>query len=264
VSVDLGAVLAEERSKVGFVEGPSNTNPWGPEQGISNAAYCDSFASMVPYHNGYRWWPESQFGEKGCAYCPSHVNVGAAHGEVRYDHASRGDPCDILAGDLLFYDWNDNGVADHVETAAEDIGTAPNIHAYGANTGSPEGVHETWRTRRYLLCRLRPTHYRDGAAPAPTPAPAPAPPPPPPPIPRPPAPSAPPWPGTYLRNPTRGHGTAQWQQQMKNRGWNIVVDDSYGPASATICRQFQSEKHLEVDGVVGPKTWAAAWTAPVT
>jgi hypothetical protein len=261
MSVDLGAVLAEERSQVGFVEGPGNANPWGTEQGISNAAYCDSFASMCPYHHGYRWWPESQFGEKGCAYCPSHIAVGQAHGEVRYDHASRGDPADILAGDLLFYDWNNNGVADHVETAAENVGTAPNTHNYGANTGSPEGVHETWRNRTYLLCRLRPTHYRDGAQPGPTPGPAPAPPPPPPP---PPAPSAPPWPGTYLRNPTRGHGTAQWQQRMRDRGWNIAVDDSYGPASAGICTQFQREKGLEVDGVVGPRTWAAAWTAPVT
>jgi hypothetical protein len=55
-----------------------------------------------------------------------------------------------------------------------------------------------------------------------------------------------------------------WQQQMKNRGWNIGVDQNFGPQSETVCRQFQAEKHLAVDGLVGPQTWATSWTAPVT
>lgn len=55
-----------------------------------------------------------------------------------------------------------------------------------------------------------------------------------------------------------------WQQQMKARGWNLAVDGDYGPASAQVCRSFQGEKGLGVDGKVGPKTWAAAWTAGVT
>jgi len=38
----------------------------------------------------------------------------------------------------------------------------------------------------------------------------------------------------------------------------------YGAASARICRQFQKEKGLRVDGVVGPITWRSAWTAPIT
>jgi hypothetical protein len=76
--------------------------------------------------------------------------------------------------------------------------------------------------------------------------------------------TAPAFPGTYLQNYTSGGGTAQWQQQMANRGWSIDVDDEYGPASEQVCIQFQSEKGLDVDGIVGPITWAAAWTAPIT
>lgn len=86
----------------------------------------------------------------------------------------------------------------------------------------------------------------------------------PPPTPAPPAGNAPPWPGVYLRDFTAGGGTATWQRQMATRGWAIAVDDQYGPASANVCRQFQAEKRLAVDGVVGPDTWAAAWTAPIT
>lgn len=55
-----------------------------------------------------------------------------------------------------------------------------------------------------------------------------------------------------------------WQAQMRNRGWTIDVDQQYGPGSEQVCRQFQSEKGLGVDGMVGPQTWAASWTAPVT
>lgn len=55
-----------------------------------------------------------------------------------------------------------------------------------------------------------------------------------------------------------------WQQQMRNRGWGISVDGDYGDQSYDICRQFQAEKGLGVDGLVGPNTWAATWNAPVT
>lgn len=55
-----------------------------------------------------------------------------------------------------------------------------------------------------------------------------------------------------------------WQQQMANRGWSIGVDGKYGDQSFSICEQFQTEKGLAVDGLVGPQTWKATWEAPVT
>lgn len=59
-------------------------------------------------------------------------------------------------------------------------------------------------------------------------------------------------------------GLATWQQRMKDRGWSIGVDGYYGPETAGVCRAFQSEKGLGIDGLIGPHTWAAAWTEPVT
>jgi len=60
------------------------------------------------------------------------------------------------------------------------------------------------------------------------------------------------------------HAVKPWQQQMKSRGWTIGVDGIYGSQSAGVCRSFQQEKGLGVDGKVGPKTWSATWEAPVT
>lgn len=58
----------------------------------------------------------------------------------------------------------------------------------------------------------------------------------------------------------------QWQNKMLARGWSGIgaADGMFGPNSEKVCRQFQSEKQLAVDGKVGPNTWAASWTAPIT
>ncbi|MFE2346138.1 peptidoglycan recognition protein family protein [Kitasatospora cineracea] len=76
---------------------------------------------------------------------------------------------------------------------------------------------------------------------------------------------APAWPGRYLRNGSSGSDVRTWQQRMAQRGWVISVDGAFGPQSERVARAFQAEKRLQpVDGVVGPVTWAAAWSAPVT
>lgn len=84
--------------------------------------------------------------------------------------------------------------------------------------------------------------------------------------PKPPSSTAPAWPGVYLRTPpiTRHASVRTWQNRMRARGWVITVDGAYGPASQRVCRQFQQEKRLSIDGIVGPATWRAAWEAPVT
>lgn len=58
---------------------------------------------------------------------------------------------------------------------------------------------------------------------------------------------------------------ATWQAQMAARGWAIgAADGMYGSKSDGVCRAFQGEKGLNVDGKVGSVTWAASWTSPVT
>lgn len=84
--------------------------------------------------------------------------------------------------------------------------------------------------------------------------------------------SAPPFPGVplVLRTPyMTGSEVRTWQERMKQRGWSIAVDGSYGPQSQAVCKAFQADSTahgwpLAQDGIVGPKTWAAAWLRPVS
>jgi peptidoglycan hydrolase-like protein with peptidoglycan-binding domain len=61
-----------------------------------------------------------------------------------------------------------------------------------------------------------------------------------------------------------GHGLATWQQQMRNRGWAIAADGKYGPITAKTAHDFQAEKGLHVDSLIGRQTWDAAWRTKIT
>jgi hypothetical protein len=75
--------------------------------------------------------------------------------------------------------------------------------------------------------------------------------------------SVPPFPGMMRRGST-GAGVRALQTRLVQRGWNLSVDGSFGPVTDRVVRGFQADKSLEVDGIVGPITWATLWTAPIT
>lgn len=54
-----------------------------------------------------------------------------------------------------------------------------------------------------------------------------------------------------------------WQQRMRDRGWTITPDGLYGPDTKRVATGFQKEKGLQVDGLIGVRTWDAAWTEPI-
>ena len=56
----------------------------------------------------------------------------------------------------------------------------------------------------------------------------------------------------------------RWGEQMRKRGWPINPDGLYGDQHGDIAYRFQLEKGLVPDRLIGPATWAAAWTAPIT
>jgi peptidoglycan hydrolase-like protein with peptidoglycan-binding domain len=323
-AVDVLADIAWSEGQVGFVEGPNNQNPYGPWQGISNAAYCCSFVNMgTVQYGGFRWPDNCQFGYKGQAYCPfleaDAKRLGIWH--------PKGDGYQPQPGDDRLYDWTGWGGADHVEKFwGYENGLPWNI---GANTGSPNGVHYTQRDETYLRGTVA-LSALSGAAPSPSG----------PrelqlgfvgddvlwlqsrllelgydvpggadgefgsgtwqavlnfqhdwvpdedhgivglvtrealshdehradmhPIPEPPLAAYPPWPGVYLRRGMVEPSVKTFQLQLIHRGWLVVADGWFGSETQKVVRAFQTNKLLEVDGIVGPETWNAMWLEPIT
>lgn len=73
-----------------------------------------------------------------------------------------------------------------------------------------------------------------------------------------------PWPGVYIARGAKGDIVKTVQARFAARGWSIGVDGDFGPQTDRVVRQFQAEKGLGADGIIGPKTWNALWNAPIT
>jgi peptidoglycan hydrolase-like protein with peptidoglycan-binding domain len=81
-----------------------------------------------------------------------------------------------------------------------------------------------------------------------------------------PTPTWPPYPG-YLLVYSPGKvdtNLAVWQRRMLERTWTINTDGMFSALTLSVVKAFQREKGLEVDGIIGPITWSAAWALPVT
>jgi peptidoglycan hydrolase-like protein with peptidoglycan-binding domain len=65
-------------------------------------------------------------------------------------------------------------------------------------------------------------------------------------------------------NPLERQNIAKWQAKMADRGWRIEATGVFSKQSERVCRSFQTEKGLHVDGLVRPAMWTKTWTAPVT
>ncbi|REE97302.1 peptidoglycan-binding protein [Thermomonospora umbrina] len=160
------------------------------------------------------------------------------------DNVNKAEP-----GDIVFFDWgatNSTGAIDHVGIVEKVLGGG-RLQTIEGNTG--DAVRRRVRSSSVIAGFGRPNY--DGKEPPP---------------PSRPGTKAPKWPGRYLTQPPimSGDDVRTWQTQMKKRGWRLTADGRYGPRSEEVCRSFQREKGLKVDGVVGPQTWRQAWEAPLT
>lgn len=145
------------RTQLGFVEGPNNDNPFGTWYGIPNESYCAMgiswcFAQINASHLIAAQTP------KGFSYCPAGLTWFQKNKQVV-------DKYSALPGDLVFFSWSGNGVADHVEiveAASKDglttIGFNTGPESYAGNQANGDGCYRRHRPYLYVLAIVRPAY----------------------------------------------------------------------------------------------------------
>jgi peptidoglycan hydrolase-like protein with peptidoglycan-binding domain len=62
---------------------------------------------------------------------------------------------------------------------------------------------------------------------------------------------------SVLQSGSTGGEVQILQAGLNGKGYPLVADGVFGPKTDTAVRQFQSDRDLQVDGIVGPQTWQA-------
>lgn len=265
-------VLKFAKSYVGTKESPPRSNKvefsdwWG-----FHAAWCQMFVNYIIYYSmGKQCVPRSlpsqgQHSDKGTAYTPWAVDWFKRNNL----YSSRTET--PKPGDIIYFDWQGGrpNSVDHVGfvVKANSNGTVTTIEG---NTGSGNwsnggAVMECTRYLNTIACYgdlpiklldpdyiidIKPQLEHSAAISAPKKVANPG--------------RYPKWNGTYYRNGYFGKDLMAWEKKMQQRGWSITADGRYTDYEAKLVRWFQSEKQLEVDGIIGPLTWNAAWELEVT
>ncbi len=60
-----------------------------------------------------------------------------------------------------------------------------------------------------------------------------------------------------LQNGVTGTEVEQLQADLNKLGYSLTVDGTFNEATKAVVMQFQKERNLTVDGVVGPETGKA-------
>ncbi len=248
-------VLAVAASQLGVTEDPVGSNRvryWpevGQPAGSTNGwAWCAAFVTWVLLQVGVDLrkpvpWPYQ---------CQQIMLWAKATGRWKTSNPQ--------PGDLVLYCWDGSGRAAHIgihERVVDGLWQAIEGNTSPTNVGSQSnggGVYRRVRSRTVILGWVDMTGLLNVAQP-----PATIPPPPPVVTTTPPA-----YPGRVTRRGSVGPRVRTIQRRLRARGWRITVDGIYGPRTEEIIRAFQAEKGLAADGIVGPRTWAALWTAPIT
>ncbi|MCB2148969.1 MAG: peptidoglycan-binding protein [Deltaproteobacteria bacterium] len=58
-----------------------------------------------------------------------------------------------------------------------------------------------------------------------------------------------------LRRGSFGDAVIELQELLKTKGYNIAIDNDFGPATELAVMMFQKQNDLVVDGIVGRNTW---------
>lgn len=146
-------VLNVARSQIGFKEGASNENPYGIWYGVPNAPYCAMGISWCFAQVGLSHLIAAQT-PKGFSFNPAALHWFQMQGMVI-------NKMSMQPGDLVMYDWNGDGVADHVELC--EAASPGGFTTIAFNTGNPndptqEGCWRVHRNYLFVIAVIRPRY----------------------------------------------------------------------------------------------------------
>lgn len=215
------------RSHLGYVEGPrDNQTPFGAWAGTNFQPWCMAYVSFLLDQNGA--------GIGRLAFCPA----GVAHFRNKGRLSTTPERGDVFF--LWFPSKNRYAHTGFVDKVDGDwiITCEGNSNAAGSRTGgSVCSNRRRWRGTRTVFGR--PALNGASVSPAPHAASGERP---------------------ILKLGDRGDHVRRLQERLLAHGntpAGFTADGDFGPMTEKVVRGFQQAKHLEVDGKVGPNTWAA-------
>lgn len=239
------SVVTKAKSFLGVKESPAgsnrvvfNTDYYGKEVSDPDYPWCCTFVWDVFRLCGA---PGLFYGGKKTARCQTVYEWGKEKKLTVPKNSGR-------KGDLIIYDWNGNGVAQHIGfiLSKNPDGTYDTIEGNTAVGNDSNGGEVMQRKRQQdsILAIVRPEYKIPSSAPSyatvtvkkanPYSVPA--------------------------RNVKKGQtgNAVRWVQwELNESGARLTVDGDFGPKTLAAVRAFQKSKKLAVDGIVGAKTKAA-------
>ncbi|ANV92027.1 C40 family peptidase [Picosynechococcus sp. PCC 8807] len=221
-------ILKVARGEIGYRENPpgSNRTKYGRWYGMDGNPWCAMFTSWIFEQAGFPL-PKMQDGApSGAAYCP--YIEGYARRVGQWHKSPR-------AGDLALFHFG-NRLAVHIGIVESVSGAKfSSIEGNTSAASNANGGMVQRRSRSVGVCR---GFYRPIPAEIATEK------------------------YTYhrlirLRKPfMAGSDIWAWQKQVNFWRLAIEIDGVYGPESEKACRELQQKWGLDVDGIIGPITWA--------
>jgi len=236
-------------------EGYDGRNPFSTDLGRPVEAWCGDFVTDV-YKRAQIPLPAMQPGcRTGFAYCPDAVDYGNAQ------HATR-NSWQAQPGDIVLFDWNGDGTADHTEIAT--VYQDGTLFTIGGNSGPSNvdgfggegGVHRhRWaapvdRGNDAVLVVIdtsKVVHFGGPAHPT---------------KPGKPPPDKPRF--LMLKSPMMSGDDVRDVQLALNKHNHAGLDPDhvYGPLTRDAVISWQRHAQIEVDGIVGPQTRGSLGLSP--